>query len=314
VVLWTCAYAPGTRALEHLRTCAPVITVLVNPKAGGNTNPDASADIAAAFAAAGATPRLVAFTPGDDIAALVRDAAKTSDVVVAAGGDGTVSTVAGVLAGTETALGVLPAGTLNHFARDLKLPAELDKAAAVIVGGAVSRVDVADVNGHLFVNNSSIGVYPNAVEIRETLRKAGRPKWIAMAMATWHVLRTYRGIRVQLTVNGRQIFARTPFVFVGNNEYVIEGRQIGAREHLTSGKLFVYLAPRITTRQLPVLLLRAVFGYAIESHAFEVIPTSDLKIETVSSKHITVSLDGETTTLKMPLHYQARPGALRVIS
>jgi diacylglycerol kinase family enzyme len=260
------------------------------------------------------SPRIVTFKAGDDIAALAREAAQTSDVVVAAGGDGTVSAVAGVVAGTDTRLGVLPVGTLNHFARDLKLPSELDKAVAMVAAGQTRKVDAGEVNGHLFVNNSSIGVYPNAVEIREGLRKTGRGKWIAMAMATWQVLRTYRGIRVQLTVNGRQISARTPFVFVGNNEYVVEGLKIGEREHLTSGKLFVYLAPRISTRRLPVLLLRAVLGHAVQNHAFEVIPTCDLKIETFSSKRITVSLDGETTELKMPLHYQARPGALQAIS
>jgi len=291
-----------------------VITVLVNPKAGGNTKPDFAGDIAAAFAAAGASPRVVAFSPGDDIDALAREAAKTSDIVVAAGGDGTVSSVAAALAGTETSLGVLPAGTLNHFARDMKLPSEIDKAAAVIVQGGVSRVDAAEVNGRLFVNNSSIGIYPNAVEIREGLRKAGRGKWVAMAMASWRVLRSYRGIRVQLTMNGRRISARTPFVFVGNNEYVTEGLQIGAREHLTGGRLFVYLAPRIATRRLPWLLLRALAGRAMKAHDFDVIPTTDLTIETTSSRRITVSLDGETTTLKMPLRYQARPGALKVIS
>jgi diacylglycerol kinase family enzyme len=286
----------------------------VNPRAGGEAKPHLPDDIAAAFAEAGATPRIITFQAGDDIAALARDAAKTSDVVVAAGGDGTVSAIAGVLAGTATPLGVLPAGSLNHFARDMKLPDEIGRAAARIVAGNTWQDDAGEVNGHVFVNNSSIGVYPNAVAIREQLRRAGRGKWVAFAIAMWRVLRTYRGVRVLLTTNGRQLSARTPFVFVGNNEYVIEGLQIGAREHLTSGRLFVYLAPRISTRKLPLLLVRALFGHVTETHAFEIIPTGDLKIETVSSKHMTLSLDGETTELRMPLHYRARPGALRVIA
>jgi diacylglycerol kinase family enzyme len=291
-----------------------LVTVLVNPRSGGEEKPSLPEDIAAAFGTAGVTPRVVTFNPGDDNSAPARDAAKTPEVVVAAGGDGTVSTIAGALAGTDTALGVLPAGTLNHFARDLKLPTEIDKAVAVVAAGQASRVDAGEVNGHVFVNNSSIGVYPNAVAIREQLRKAGRGKWVAFAIAIWRVLRTYRGVRVLLTTNGRQFSVRPPFVFVGNNEYVIEGLQIGAREHLTSGKLFVYLAPRISTRKLPLLLLRALVGQVAKTHAFEIIPTCDLKIETVSSRHMTVSLDGETTELRMPLHYRARPGALRVIS
>ncbi|MEO6222599.1 MAG: diacylglycerol kinase family protein [Vicinamibacterales bacterium] len=288
-----------------------MITVLVNPTAGGGTTP---ADIAAAFEAAGSAARIVTFTPGEDVVALARVAAKTSDVVVAAGGDGTVNAVAGVLVGTAGMLGVLPMGTLNHFAKDLKLPLDLSDAVAVIVAGRATSVDAAEVNGRLFVNNSSIGVYPNAVAIREQLREAGHRKWIAMAIAMWRVLRTYRGVHVRLTVNGRQFSTRTPFVFVGNNEYVLEGTAAGAREHLTSGQLFVYLAPRITARQLPLLVVGTLFGRAQAAAAFEIIPTSDLKIDAARSTHMTVSLDGETTTLKMPLHYQARPGALRVIA
>jgi diacylglycerol kinase family enzyme len=295
-----------------LNVHTPTITVLVNPSAGGTTTPELPDDIAAAFGALGATPRIVTLTPGDDVVALARDAANTSDVVVAAGGDGTVNAVAGVVAGTDVVLGVLPVGTLNHFAQDVKLPATLKDAVATVVAGRVVQVDVAEVNGRLFVNNSSIGVYPNAVEIREQLRGAGRGKWTAMAIASWRVVRTYRGLRVTLSVNGRQFSTRTPFVFVGNNEYVIEGLKVGKREHLTGGRIFVYLAPRITTRRLPMLVLRTLFGHASAVGAFEIIPTSDVTIDTTSRRAI-VSLDGETSTLKMPLRYQARPGGLRVI-
>ena len=288
-----------------------MITGLVNSTAGAHATPG---DIAAAFEAAGASARIVAVTPGDDIVALARNAAETSDVVVAAGGDGTVNAVASVVVGTAVTMGVLPLGTHNHFAKDMKLPSSLDEAVAVIVAGRVTSVDAAEVNGRLFVNNSSIGVYPNAVAIRDQLREAGRRKWIAMVIAIWRVLRTYRGVHVRLTANGRTLSARTPFVFVGNNEYVLEGLQAGVRERLTGGQLFVYLAPRIATRQLPMLVLRALCGRAHPPGTFEKIPASDLEIETSGATHMTVSLDGETSTLKMPLHYRARPDALRVIA
>lgn len=289
-----------------------MITVLVNPTAGGSTA-DPSADIATAFTALGATPHIVTLQPGDDVEALAREAARTSEVVVAAGGDGTVNTVAGALRGTQAALGVLPAGTLNHFAQDLKLPTALADAVGTIVTGRTAQVDAADVNGHLFVNNSSIGVYPNAVAIREQLREAGYRKWTAMAIAVWRVFRTYRGLHVHLTVNGREIATRTPFVFIGNNEYTIEGRNVGAREHLTGGQLYVYLAPRIHTRQLPRFVLRSLFGYSDVDGAFEIIPTTELTIKRATVGRLMVSLDGETVPLDLPLHYKALPGALRVI-
>jgi diacylglycerol kinase family enzyme len=297
-----------------LNPSAPSITVLVNPSAGGTTTPELADDIAAAFAALGVRPRMVSFQPGDDVIELAREAARTSTVVVAAGGDGTVNAVAGVVAGTDVALGVLPVGTLNHFAKDLNLPTDVREAVATIVAGRVIRVDAAEVNGELFINNSSIGVYPNAVEIRERLRESGHGKWVAMAIASWRVVRTYRGLRVNLSMNGRRVSTRTPFVFVGNNEYVLEGLKVGKRADLTSGRLFVYLAPQIATRILPMLVLRTIVGHPAAMGAFEIIPTTDLTIETTSSKRVIVSLDGETTTLQLPLRYQARPGVLKVIA
>lgn len=289
-----------------------MITVLVNPTAGGRTS-DPSADIAAAFTALGARPHIVTLQPGDDVARLAHEAARTSDIVVAAGGDGTVNAVAAAVSGTRASLGVLPIGTLNHFARDLTLPAGLADAVARVVAGQSTPVDAGVVNGHLFVNNSSIGVYPNAVAIREQLRKAGYHKWTALAIAVWRVFRTYRGLHVRMTVNGREIATRTPFVFVGNNEYTIEGLKVGARERLTSGRLYVYLAPRIHTRQLPRFVLRSLFGYNDVDGAFEIIPTTELTIRSATVRRLAVSLDGETIRLDLPLHYQARPGALRVI-
>ena len=296
-----------------MNAAAPAITVIVNPAAGGSASPNLVEEITAAFMELGVTPHVVTFGPGDDVVALAREAARTSDVVVAAGGDGTINAVAGVVAGTEVVLGVLPVGTLNHFAKDLNLPLTIPEAVATIVAGRVMRVDAAEVNGDLFVNNSSIGVYPNAVEIREQLREVGRSKWVAMVMASWRVARTYRGVRVTVECDDRRITTRTPFVFVGNNEYVLEGLKVGKREHLTGGQLYVYLAPRITTRQLPLLVLRTLFGRAPAVRAFEIMATTTVTISTPRPRRTIVSLDGETTRLTMPLRYQARPGVLQVL-
>jgi diacylglycerol kinase family enzyme len=97
-------------------------------------------------------------------------------VFVAAGGDGTVNAVASAVAGTERCMGVLPVGTLNHFAHDLGLPLKLEAAVAAITGGRTRGIDVAEVNGAVFVNNSSIGAYPTMVLDRERMRKSGTAK------------------------------------------------------------------------------------------------------------------------------------------
>ena len=100
------------------------------------------------------------------------------DVIVAGGGDGTIHTIAAVLAGTGVPLGILPLGTLNHFAKDLGIPMELHDAVDVVAAARGVNVDVGEVNGIVFINNSSIGVYPYMVLDRERLRRRRRlQKW-----------------------------------------------------------------------------------------------------------------------------------------
>ena len=135
-------------------------------------------------------------------------------------------------------------------------------------------------NDRIFVNNSSIGLYPDIVEEREALRRQGHRKWPAMAIATLRVLRRYRGVTVRIDVDGRQRNWQTPFVFVGNNEYAIDGIRLGARARLDQGKLFVYLAPRARARDLPMLLAKALVGRASQSGAFEIVAATELTIDT----------------------------------
>ncbi len=110
------------------------------------------------------------------------------DVIVAAGGDGTVSSVAAAVAAAGKTLGVIPAGTLNHFARDAGIPTELDDAVALIKDAHTRGVDIGLVNGRVFLNNVSLGNYPRMVHERERLESGRRPRAIATALAvarTW---------------------------------------------------------------------------------------------------------------------------------
>ena len=288
------------------------VTVLLNATSGkaGSTTAAAITDL---FLAAGIEARVVSLTRGQNLSDAVREAVSRSPVVVAAGGDGTVSGVAGGLAGTSTVLGVLPLGTLNHFAKDLHIPLELDKAVATIAGGRIASVDVAQVNDRVFVNNSSIGVYPNIIEAREALRRDGHRKWPAMAIAMVKMLRHYRGIVVRITVEGQESVWRTPFVFVGNNEYTIEGFQLGGRTTIDAGRLWMYLTPRVHARQLPMLLVRALLGRPSAAETFEIVAAPEQQVETVHNRRIRVALDGEVIWMTTPLHYRSRPGALRVL-
>src|SRR5205814_7706026 len=130
-------------------------------------------------------------------------------------------------------LAVLPMGTLNHFARDLGVPADLAAAVRVALNGTRRAVDVGEVNGRVFVNNASIGLYPAMVHRRnKQQRRLGRSKWHAMLWAVHAVLRTHPFLDLTLTLDGVEHRRRTPFVFVGNNAYQMEGFMIGLRERL----------------------------------------------------------------------------------
>jgi diacylglycerol kinase family enzyme len=291
------------------------IAVIVNTRSGAAAgHPQIATELADLFRAAGHVAEIVALRDGDDPVVAARAASARAAIVVAAGGDGTVSGVASAVVDSPAALGILPLGTLNHFARDLHIPLTLPEAVAVIAAGHVRQVDVGEVNGHCFVNNSSIGIYPNIVEAREVLRSQGHAKWTSMAIATARVLRRYRGVTVSVDVDGRRRTWRTPFVFIGNGEYEIDGIRMGGRARLDAGRLFVYLTPRLRAYQLPLLLMKAVFGRARRSGDFEIVPAGELWIGVSRVRRRHVAVDGEVRTMTTPLHYRTRPHALRVLS
>jgi diacylglycerol kinase family enzyme len=294
-----------------------MIHVILNPASGTAGKPEIAQQIVSSFEAAGGRIRLHRVPTPADIRVVVHkifeeDSAVQS--VVAGGGDGTISAVASVLAGGPTPLGVLPLGTLNHFAKDLRIPLDLPKAVDTIVHGRVAAVDVGRVNECTFLNNSSLGLYPDIVERREQLRAQGHGKWTALVVATLEVWRDEDDVSVRLQAGGREMVSRTPFVFIGNNEYQVEGIHLGARDRLDAGRLFAYLAPRIHRRDLPKLLGWSLLGRVRQERSLVVFSAEELWIETPYARDIKVACDGEVATLKTPLHYRVWPGALKVLT
>ena len=209
---------------------------------------------------------------------------------------------------------MLPLGTLNHFAKDLGIPLDLDKAALIIAANHQVAIDVGEVNGRLFINNSSLGLYPDLVIIRENQRRRqGRSKWLALFSATMKVLRRHPMLDVRLLLDGEKQDRRTPLVFIGNNEYKVEGFDIGSRERLDAGKLSMYLTRRHGRRGLLGLAARALVGKLRESGDFEALTAQEVTIAT-RRKSLAVATDGEVTVMKTPLAYTIRPGALRVVA
>jgi diacylglycerol kinase family enzyme len=289
-----------------------LLIVILNSASGSANQPDVERHIADLFRSEGREARVISLKP-DKVDAAVRETLRSKpEAVVAGGGDGTVSTVAGALAERGIPFGVLPLGTLNHFAKALRIPLDLAQAVKTVAAGVTLSVDAARVNDRIFVNNSSIGVYPNIVEMRDALRKQGHRKWPAFVLATARILRRSREVNVRLDIDGRRFVARTPFVFVGNNEYHATGIHLGERARLDAGRLFAYMAPRVKTHELPKLALSALFGRTGQRNTFQVFPAGELWIETPGNRHLSVSTDGEAAIMATPLHYRSMPGALDV--
>jgi diacylglycerol kinase family enzyme len=248
-----------------------------------------------------------------DIAARARQAAGRGDVLVAAGGDGTVGTIAGVAVEAGATLGVLPLGTLNHFAKDLGIPLDLDQAVGAIVTGAPREIDVAEVNGRIFINNSSVGIYPRMVWERDAEQRRGRRKWTAFGIAVVRTWRRYRMVVARIAVDGSQTTVRTPFVFVGNNEYKAEGFELGGRTTLDEGRLSIFLAPECGRFELLSLPLRALVKRLDGGAPFSAFRAETLTVD-VPYPRVSVALDGEVAVMRPPLVYCVRPLALRIIA
>ena len=290
------------------------ITVVLNPGSGGGDAQAAADKIVALFEAAGKKVRIRIPRNAVEIASLARDAADAgAEAVVAAGGDGSVSAVAGALAGSLVPLGVLPVGTLNHFARDLGIPTELEDAVRLIVSGQTIRVDVGEVNGRTFINNCSLGLYPIVVNQREQQQRRGYSKWPAFARALWIALRRLRLFTLHLETDRRDFTRRTPVAFIGNNVYQTEGLSIGSRASLSEGKLFVFVMRGTGRWGLTRVALSAVAGRLGPQKYFDAICTRELRIET-KRRRIPVALDGELAVMESPLEFRSRPGALLVIA
>jgi diacylglycerol kinase family enzyme len=306
-----------TTTLEASSSTPVRVEIILNASAGSGGQEAASETLAEIFAADGHWEAHVSLAQsGAEIVALARRAASDKDVqiVVAGGGDGTVNAVASELVGTDKRLGVLPLGTLNHFAKDLNIPLDLEGAARNIVEGETIRVDVGEVNGRVFINNSSLGLYPSIVRHREKQQeRLGRGKWFAALWATLEVFRRYPLFGVRLSVDGQEFRRRTPFVFIGNNEYQMDTFNLGARSCLDAGYLSLHLTRDIGRWGLVRLAVSAVLGRLREAKDFDALCAKEVWIETRRTR-LRVATDGEVTIMRSPLHYAVRPGALQVIA
>ena len=261
----------------------------------------------------------IAYAEGDRIAETAfaaRERARRGeiDAIIVGGGDGTIRSVANNLAGTNVPLGILPMGTLNHFARDLGLPLNVEAAIGVIAAGQIRAVDVGSVNDAIFVNNSSVGVYPYMVVDRDRRRNSGGlGKWPAMFLAGLRVLKRFPFRRLTMRAEGLATPYRTPMLFVANNEYDLSLFSLGRRRQLDLGRLHVYVARSQNRFSFFLLMLRALFGLSRSAQELDLLDTLAFEVRSRTSR-LPVALDGEVQVMQPPLRYKIMPSALKVFA
>lgn len=264
--------------------------------------------IAEQFAQQGLTPTIEIVDP-DSLQAALEKAAHAPAIIIG-GGDGTVRTAVEYLAGKDTLLGVLPLGTLNHFAKDLGMPANLEDAIAFLCSGEVKKIDVGEVNGHIFINNTSLGIYPLAVLLRQKIAdRLDFPKYVAMA---WGFLKLFSRFPM-LSLHIAQKTVYTPLVFIGNNVYEKNPFQNAKRTALDQGVLDVAYLSTKTRLDFLWATFRGLIGRFEDVEHLEKLEMTELRIFS-RRKRIYIALDGEVKKIDTPLYFRTRPKSLNVIA
>jgi YegS/Rv2252/BmrU family lipid kinase len=288
--------------------------IILNGSAGSGCDAEFAGKLADKFQAQGLSVHVTLAASGEELIETAKRAVTQGvKTVVAGGGDGTLNAVASALVGSDTAFGVLPLGTLNHFAKDLNIPLDLDDAIGTIAGGHSKPVDTGEINDRLFLNNSSLGLYPDTVKERERQQKRlGRGKWLAFFWAALTALRRYPFLDITISLENKDYRRRTPFIFIGNNNYLMEGFNIGMRERLDAAELSLYVVQRTGRLGLLALAVRALFGRLRQAKDFDMLSAKKILI-TTRHRQIRVSTDGEVSVMHSPLNYRIRPASLKVI-
>jgi len=285
-------------------------TIFFNPSSGLKLPPETIAALHTACTDAGLE---IVHLDGDvDAVAIVRERMRDGRrLFIACGGDGTINCVMQALVNTDAALGVIPLGTYNHFARDLGLPLDWREALDVALSGATRQIDTARANDRFFVNNISMGLYPELVARREE-RGRDYPRWKARIYAVIATLHKYPHVNVTVESEHHAEVIRTHLLMVSNNTYDLSRIGIEApRATLEEGRLSVYWLPHLPRIALMRFLAHYLAGRVREAPGFRSFRTARMKVQS-SKRHLDVGIDGELFRLATPLTITIVPRSLLV--
>lgn len=287
-------------------------------RGSGHDDKDEAADaIRAVLEGAGLVPGFLRLDPDQPIDAQIDEALRAAGepgVVVAAGGDGTLNAVAGAAMKAGWTLGVVPMGTFNSFARDLEVPLQPAEAARTLVESAPRAVPVARVNGRLFLNNASFGLYPKLLEEGEALKeRIGRYRWVAVLGALRTLATRRRAYHLRISVDGQPANLVTQTLLFTVNALQLENLHLDPGI-VHDGKLAVIAPSPASPPRLLWLALRAALRGVDDPEELTCLAASRVRVEWPGHATARIAVDGEILETPMPLEVVVEPGALTVLA
>lgn len=293
-----------------------MIHVIVNKHAGDETDGESRvAQLGQALDAAGLVADVVTPRNNESLSEcakrLLSDGAET---LVAAGGDGTIAALAGPCHCAGARLGVIPMGTFNYFARAHGIPQVVDQAVENLARGPEQAVSLGTVNGRVFLNNVSIGLYPAILRVREDVYdRLGRSR----PAAYWSVLKTLakrpRSLRLRVRLDGVGHHLRTPLVFVAASAFQLEEFGLAGVEAPREDSFAILVAPRVLRRALLRTAWRLARGKAANGPDYDLFTADDITIKPQHSD-VLVACDGEKMHMDTPLVIKRHATPLRLIA
>jgi diacylglycerol kinase family enzyme len=308
---------PDGARYDIARSQPRTVTIILNSGSGADAKQQIRQKIDEALTPSGHTVKIIEVSPRDNFFAVceraVTQAKLTGGLVAAAGGDGTVNTVAALCCKHDVPMGVIPLGTFNYFSRGLGIPDDPAAAAKVLVDGKISKVTVGYINDHLFLNNASFGLYTRIIRQREEDKsRFGRFRIVALLSAVRALLRGQKPFAIKIAAQESYQLRRTSMVFVGNNTFQLENLELDIADCTRADRLAVVILKPASRIVMARLLLRGAFKNLNGDSHLEMFCTDMIDVESKRRK-VDVVVDGELIQCRTPLSFRVARHALKVM-
>lgn len=245
----------------------------------------------------------------NDLVSTIQDCIKKFKILLVGGGDGTIRSAAQYCVNTSTILGVLPLGTMNHFVKELSLPADINSILDAIAKPHTIKIDLAEVNGLVFVNNSSLGIYPQFARRRDYYAKFYH-KWLSYIPSIIQTFRHHGTFQITIKNENLDLSLNTSFFMVSNNLYSYQFPTKIERSNFKQALLGIYFLKygKLSMEKMIQHLLGKSTNFEIMKSA------TPIKVEVKNKERISISLDGDAVVTDCPLIYKTIPKSLQLLT